>query len=213
MWWTPELSLSSLQSIPARLNQAFADPYDTATLSNGSVDQKTVSNCIEFLRLLPLGYEPRTVNDTTRYRLEGCKCQALKALEAARPAKQHSLAEFSLQAESVLSILPPLLGPTPSPLEASERERATQQGSSWRMVDPEARLTAASKSKAKVIGPSWTTEIEVLARADFNGDANEDLLIQTFSYGTEGDWTEVKLRVLTRASGKAVLAIILEIPV
>jgi hypothetical protein len=53
----------------------------------------------------------------------------------------------------------------------------------------------------------------VLARADFNGDSSEDLLVQTFSYGTEGDWTEVKLRVLTRVSGKAVLAIVREIPV
>jgi hypothetical protein len=214
LWWAPELGVSSLQAIPARLDEPFADPYDTATLLNGNADQKTVSNCIEYLRFLPLGYQPLAVNDATRYRLEGCRCQAIKALEAARPAQRDSLEKFSLQDESVLSILPPLLGPAPSPLQTSERERATQQGSSWRMVDPGARVTAANACKAKIIGPGWTTEIQVLARADFNGDSSEDLLIQTFSYGTEGgDWTEVKLRVLTRVSGKAVLAIILEIPV
>jgi len=213
LWWAPELGLSSLPSIPVRLDQSFADPYDTVASLNGNLDQKSVSNCNEYLRLLPLGYQPLTVNDGTRYKLEGCKCQAIKALEGAKPAKQETLAQFSLQDASVLSILPPLLGPTPSPLETLQRERATQEGKSWLVADPGVQLEAASMSRAKVVGRGWTTEIEVLARADFNGDASGDLLIQTVSYGTEGNWTEVKLRVLTQVTGKAVLAVALDIPV
>jgi len=213
VWWAPELGLSSLPAIPVRLRQSFADPYDTVASLNGNVDQKTVSNCNEYLQLLPLAYQPITVNDGTRYKLEGSKCQAIKALEAAKPAKQKSLAQFSLQDASVLSILPPLLGPTPSPLEASQRERATQEGKSWLMADAGVQLEAVSSSRAKVVGLGWTTEIEVLARADFNGDSSEDLLIQTLSYGTDGNWTEVKLRVLTQVTGKSVLGIALDIPV
>jgi len=63
-----------------------------------------------------------------------------------------------------------------------------------------------------VRGADWTTKLDVLARADFDGDGNGDLLVRTVSFGTEGSWREVRLRVLSRRQNSAVLALMSELP-
>ena len=89
------------------------------------------------------------------------------------------------------------MGPAVHPAERDRREAAASAGKSWAAVDPEARLKVADAWTAQIQGTDWRTELEVLGRADFDGDGRVDLLVRTVATGSEGSWSEVRLRLLT----------------
>jgi hypothetical protein len=169
-----------------------------------------MTNCQDYLRLRPQGYEARTEVDFAAMKIEGSRCQALKALERAQPAARTPLRVLVDQA--FLTVLPPALGPENTPVDLERRERATREGAAWKALDPDATITIRSPEGATVTGADWTTRVDVLARADFDGDGNGDLLVRTVSFGTEGSWREVRLRVLSRRRNSAVLAVTAELP-
>jgi hypothetical protein len=63
-----------------------------------------------------------------------------------------------------------------------------------------------------VKGKDWTTDLDILARGDLNGDGVDDLLVATVSTGSEGSWSEVRLRLLSSVPGDPVLHVVKEYP-
>jgi hypothetical protein len=170
----------------------------------GRMQSATASNCSTALVLAGKGYLPMIDVDAAAFKLEVARCQTLQWLGGARPAGAGSLAEFRLDVD-VLSVLPPALGPEPSPQDIQDREAATGAGRSWGAHDPEAQVTPTDAGHARVQGADWTTELDLLARGDFDDDGRDDIVRRTLSYGTEGSWREVRLHQLTVDDGKPVL--------
>jgi hypothetical protein len=204
VWWAPELGLRSLESIPARIEQPFDEPFEVVAMQGGQVRSASAPNCSTALMLVGKGYLPMADVDAVAFKLEVSKCQALQWLGGAKPAGVGSLASFRLDAEA-LSVLPPALGPEPNPQDVEDREAATIAGTSWQARDPESRVTTMEAGHAKVQGADWTTEMTLLGRGDFDADGRDDILLQTLAYGTEGSWKEVRLHQLTADDGKPVL--------
>jgi hypothetical protein len=209
IWWSPSLKLASLHEIGPRLDRPFDAPIDVTVAGGGGPPQQATS-CTTYFALRASGFEAATVVDTAALKLEGAACHTVRALATARPATRDSLRDFRLD-DAALSQLPPSLGPQPSPTDLEGRRRATGAGKSWAAYDPRARLTATDATHARVTSGGSTTEIEILARADFDGNGTDDLLVSTVSYGNEGSWREVRLHMLTRAPGKSVLELAQEI--
>jgi hypothetical protein len=204
VWWAPELGLPSLESIPARLEQPFDEPFEIVAMDGGQLRSASAPNCSTALMLAGKGYLPMADVDAVAFKLEVARCQTVQWLGRAKQAGAGSLASFRLDAEA-LSILPPALGPEPNPQDVEDREAATIAGTSWQAHDPESRLTPTEPGHAKVQGANWTTEIILLGRGDFDADGRDDILLQTLAYGTEGSWKEVRLHQLTADDGKPVL--------
>src|SRR5450432_656854 len=149
------------------------------------------------------------VTDAAAMRIEGATCQALRALQTARPASKNPRQAFSLGAET-LGQLPAAMGPAVNPADVDRRTKATAAGKSWTFADPEATLMVSDAWTARVKGGGWMTELKVLARGDFDGDGYEDILFEAVSTGTEGRWSDISLRLLTTASGTSVMRILRE---
>jgi hypothetical protein len=211
VWWAPVLQLESLSSIPQRLERPFSDAFDVVAQVDGQLRNDVAGNCSTALVLMENGYQPMSAVDAAAFKQAVAQCQVIKALATARPAAE-GLAAFRLDANA-LSALPPTLGPEPNPTDIQEREAATRAGQSWRAHDPEARVEANNAWQAKATGGEWTTELELLARADFDADRREDILILTLSYGTEGNWTEVRLHQLTSEDGRKILQVVRRLPI
>jgi hypothetical protein len=211
LWWSPSLKLASLSEIPQALARPFDYPFDVvATSSSGETLQATMANCTDYLALRVKQYEAATQNDFTAMKLEGSRCHALTALQNARPGSQPTI-PAPLLSDSALSMLPPALGPEATPADRERRENATHAGTSWQTLDPDAVIVSKGPRAAAVSGSDWTTQLEVLAQADFDGDGREEVLLSTVSYGREGSWREVRLRLLSRAPGSPTLAVVGEL--
>ena len=212
IWWSPVLKLASVDAIPHELASPFDYPIDvTRRAQSDNVDRAVMTSCATYLALRERGYEATSETDFAAMKMTGARCQALKILTTTTSQSRGRVARFSLSREA-LSDLPPALGPEPTPGATTRREGATQQGLSWSAVDPFATYTGRSPDSGVVSGPDWTTKLEILARADFTGDGAVDVLLRTVSYGTEGSWREIRLRVLSRHKDKPVLVIERELP-
>lgn len=200
VWWSPQLSLPSLQAIPEALGAPFATPIDVTLQSPaGEVRQAVMTNCETLLALRSKGYEAISENDLAAMKTEATRCQTLQLLRTTPVVSRPSGARFSLD-QNILSTLPPALGPGPSPGQRARREDATRRGIPWGTLDSEATTATTGRESATVKGGDWTTRLEVMARGDFTGDGVADVLLRTVSYGTEGSWREVRLRVLFQDS-------------
>jgi hypothetical protein len=212
IWWAPSLKLSSLGAIDRRLEEPFADVYvvDRIAGSSPSLDQKEIGTCATYFVLRPQGYEPRSEVDAAALKVEGAKCATLRSLRnAKRPANR---LPFALNPRA-LTTLPADLAPAPSPLERQHREDARRDGKSWQGYDGSASLSLTTSSQARVTSAESITNIEVLGRADFDGDGRDDVMLLTVSGGTKGSWTEVRLRVLTADPSGSVLRVSYELPI
>lgn len=208
LWWSPALGLPTLGGIEESLGRAFDSPYDVFLAEKGAPPKPAiVTNCENYFQLREEGYEPLTETDLAAFKLEGARCNAIRALRAAQPGTRNRLDAFRLES-TALSLLPPAMGPENSPLDREERQRATELGKSWGEFNPGASIAPSGPYEAKVVGSDWTTELELLGLADFNGDGSDDLLVRSLSYGKEGSWREVRLRLLSRPTGKKLLTIV-----
>lgn len=212
IWWAPSLRLPSLAAIDRRLEEPFAEAYDVQRIGDGAekVDQRVVINCATYFVLQPQRYEPRSEVDAAALKVEGAKCAAVRALRnAKRPTSRF---DFALNSQT-LATFPADLAPAPGPLQREHRDEAGREGKSWHGYDGDASLAPTAAWQARVTAAESVTNIEVLGRADFDGDGVDQVMVLTVSGGTKGSWTEVRLRVLTLAAGGAVFRVSREIPI
>lgn len=210
IWWAPSLGLTSLTAVDERLRQNFAEPIDVVRVTSGSQlpERQVITSCRAYFNLK--GYEPVTENDSAALKVEGAKCHAIEALDTVRPASRKVPFTF---APGALEELPAGLSPAPNPADVDLRATATKKGTSWHGYDESASLIITDASRAKVVARDSVSKIEILGRADFDGDGIEDVMLLIISQGTEGSWRDVRLCVVTRAAQADVLRVIKELPV
>jgi len=210
--WSPSLGLDSLSAVSTHLATPFPEPFDVAVVGpDGLPKQASMPNCAAYFELRPKGYEPLAQPDMAAMKVAGGTCWALKTLETARAATVHPLRPFPLSQEA-LGRLPPVLGPTAMPADRDRRIRATSEGQAWIATDPAAKVLSKGDWRAQVRGKDWTTDLDILACGDLNGDGVDDLLVLTVSTGSEGSWSEVHLRLLSSVPGDPVLHVVKDYP-
>ena len=74
-------------------------------------------------------------------------------------------------------------------------------------------MSASAKGADRIIvsGKEFREQLILWGRGDFNGDGNEDLLVQSLDTLTEGTYRNTRLFVLTRKSADAALSVVREL--
>jgi hypothetical protein len=202
VWWTEELRLADLASIPERMQTPFEDKLE---VYNGE-HSATIANCADYLRYAPLHYEPRSDLELRVLRSWGTDCWALNALKEVAPAKIALLRDFRLDTAAP-RYLPPELATALSKHESRAAQLADEQGLTWQQHQHNLKVLATTDTITVQNGPE-RTQLEIYARGDFNHDGIEDILIRDDSSIVGGTYSDSRLFLLTRTTPDARLKIL-----
>jgi hypothetical protein len=169
---------------------------DGLTLTHDSLGKRSVRTCREYDQAIGEGYYPYTTFDIKGAAFFEHRSGLLRVLEKAAPPER-SFIDSPRVGITDLHLLPYRLFPNISPDFTEEQLGGTYQDklSEGSMVVKDVRqnsITIESNCMGQRI-------IEV-ARADFNGDGLEDILLFEYAWATEGTLGFGGIRVFTRKS-------------
>ena len=206
IWLSPDLGLSGNKSINAALSEPLEDNY---TITLGTAPHQTTAilhNCKDYLHVEKSSYDagPAVVSNVLHY--EGARCDALDLLRSARPALHPAFYDFSFK--HILSKdLPASLALLVNEEQQQLAERIDRRGGS--IVDLEkVALHPRGPYEAELVATDWTATLTVLARADFLGDGNEELLIRRNVAAIGGTLRSTTVFLLARSLPAARLRIV-----
>ena len=206
---SPSLELESLDNIDERLGEPLYPSGGGFALYKGQRDegQKAVADsCKSLNRLMKEGYTA-----FFNYRIKFllvllAECRAIRMLREAQPAKKSYVREFKLDANSI-NYLPALVDVAASCDRLCRQYAANDRriplikfvDAEHLIVDP----TSDYRMDVKTFGSDLT--MEILVRADFNGDGLEDLLLWINAGAIGGTWGTTQTYLLSRESPDGVL--------
>jgi hypothetical protein len=128
------------------------------------------------------------------------QCDVVVLVLAAKPSRVSYVRNFTLD-EAALDRLPPTLSFTPvGELEKAAAE-AERQGLSWKKFKPDLKFLKKGRDWIAVEEPNEaTTQLDLKAYGDFNGDGTEDLLLFKSTYATSGTFRYYEPLILTRTA-------------
>jgi hypothetical protein len=200
VYWSPKLNLGKLEEIDARLLRPVEDPVP---LKKGN-RSASFANCKDGLNHLDEGYRAGTDRDLRRLQALVADCRALDLLKSARPARRSAIGSNPLDPR----FLPAVMAFLPSREEA-QKAKATP-GLSWSRFQPGVKVEENSQDTATATGADGFVRLQIYARADFNGDGVEDLLVRTDSYPRAGTYVNTRLFLLSRSAPTQVLRVLRE---
>ncbi len=196
------LKVSTRAELERRLNVPFAE---------GTAHPPGVSNCAQLLARRGRAPQKRETNGQFQaMRSTMAECLVLRELQRARPARR-SYIQGLVWDEHVLSILPPELAISVSGEAKRAAQAAASHGKTWAELDPSVSALAKGTDRIVVSGRAFREQLILWGRGDFNGDGNEDLLVQSLDTLTEGTYRNTRLFVLTRNSADAPLSAVREL--
>ncbi len=214
IWWSPRLQLESLDKIDERLNAPLWPPEDAMEVfkdrleGDGSVPKKAiVNNCLSLFRLIEEGYEPRYYIEFKRLMYVRALCRAAIAFRRARPAKASHIRDFVFDADAV-NRLPAMV------LVAVGCEDLCRKYEANERHIPVARFREITKLRvvteiAIFLETEWSKDaLEIIGRADFNGDGLEDLMVLSQSWAIGGSWEGTRFFILGRESPDAIFHVL-----
>ncbi len=189
VWWSPALGIESLDDIDAMLAAPFAREQVSRVRRNTILDHRVIHDedyavdCRSHVLLVRTKFIPYRPGD--EFDRIGMRCFILDALSRARPATVSYVVDFELS-PAALGILPPLMRPWAECGYRNQALIANRDGVAWTDYDgsslyPSYRYLSAEASGSRLIvgAERWAVELDLLARADLNGDGTQDLLIRT----------------------------------
>lgn len=185
--------IDTLRDRPIRFGQN--DHIDGVTLTNGASEERYVRTCREYDAALADGYFAYTNFDIKMSTWFEHQCGLLKALESASFASTSFIADPRASILD-LKLLPFSLFPHFGENEAEPDETATYQSKvdDGTLVVKRVGNNLLQVQEVEGMGQQL---IEV-ARADFNGDGVEDILLFEYCYATHGTLGYGGIRVITR---------------
>ena len=210
IWWSPKLELESLNRIDERLNRNLwpGSPGLNVYKESGSTRVwASMDTCADTIRLTEEGYQTEDYSQLKlRLRLLA-ECRAIEMLKQARPAKTSYASNFVLDRDAV-NYLPPMTSMSPSCEGKCWQYTANQKRIPWGAVGTFLRIDVKSEVEMIVETEGWEDRIEILARADFNGDELEDLILMTRSRATRGTYGAAAMFLLTRETADSVFQVL-----
>ena len=199
VWIAPSLGVSA-----GDIEAALARPFEHAVPVRSEAEPPalaTIGDCRDYLKLRPQGYYAVAEDMNATLLVEGVRCLALTKVSKMKPGAGEPTAALLTETD-ILERLPPTLGPAASPFMIEKRQQAAAQGTSWRAFQPEATCEVHA-GVLTVKEASTVAELTPLASGDIDGDGLPELLLQSYGYGTEGSWLDVRLAVLSSAKNGA----------
>ena len=214
IWWSPRLQLESLDKIDERLNAPLwprvkgVEVFKDRLKGDGSVPKKAIVNsCLSLFRLIEEGYEPRYYMEFKDLMYVDALCRAVIAFRRARPAKASHIRDFVFDADAV-NHLPAMVRLTMSCDWMCRQNEANE-----RRI-PLARFSEITKLRVVTeIAIFLETEVskdtlEIVGRADFNGDGLEDLMVFSTGRAVGGTAEYADYFILGRESPDAIFHVL-----
>lgn len=185
--------INELRSRPIRLGSN--NQIDGVTLTRNSNEETYVKTCKEYDAAIEAGYFPLTNFDIKMSVFFEHQCGLLRALEAATTPEASFIADPRAGITD-LHLLPFSLFPQVEDKAASVRADATYQSK----IDDGTLVVRRLKQNTLVIEEhnGMGQQLVEVARADFNGDGVEDILLFEYCYATHGTLGYGGVRILTR---------------
>ncbi len=135
--WSPALELESLDKLDARL--ATADGLGFGEFELGD-ERSLPTNCRQWAELHRAGYVPSTALETQPDSGALLRCEALRVLKHARPARVSFVRELPTPGPELLRILPAAFATAESPQRLERLHTLTEQGAPFTALDPKAKV-------------------------------------------------------------------------
>ena len=198
--WSPSLHLASTADIPARMRQPVLHGSQRLQLTNGKT-VRAVGSCGNYLDALRGELGPATNYDAKVSGEFVHECFALRDLQHAKAATSTRAYHWS---EASLTQLPPVL--VPGAREVTDAaEQAEKRGASWEQTDPALRVTKINGDELRAEDADYEYSLDIIARADFNGDGIEDIAVYGAAQGKHSTWSHPAYFIFSPvSSGKLV---------
>lgn len=210
IWWSPSLELESLDKIDERLARKFR-PKSKKGLpvykgKPPDVTEAFIYSCVSYDKLRKEGYYARYNRPEQVLLYYYSFCATFEMLRTAKPSRISFVNDVTLSPD-IVDYLPAMVNPGVSCDMLCRQYAANELRVPWSSFEVE------KFESIDVVGPylmrvqtrSEIISLEILARADFNEDGLEDLLIRIDAGATEGTWGTTKLYTLTRDTPDGVL--------
>ena len=209
IWWSPTLELESLDEIDERrLKRFWPEEYEGMDVfkdGDSKAESAVVENCVSLDRLLNEGFYPLYSLGSQIAMSLSATCTALDMLESARPAKDSFVRDF-VMTEEALDYLPAMVNIAPNYDWMCRQYRANERRIPLSRFEAERNVQPKVLNDFKIEGRIewWFYDVEILARADFNHDGLEDLLVIASVDATEGTWAATSIFLLNRDTSDSV---------
>ncbi len=208
VWWSPALELDSLDAIDARLGRELWTYYPEGMpliKSDGdTLTEVQAVNCIDLERFVEEGYEGRGSHGFWLRQYQQAVCSAIALLKQAAPARESFLRDFRLDVETV-NFLPAIVYLSPSCYLMCWDDAANELRVPLSRVHQILLVQIYSATEMIFWSFDWDIRLAILARADFNSDGLEDMLVLASGGSISGTGASARTYILTRDAANAVL--------
>ncbi len=208
VWWSPVLELESLDAIEARLaREMWKGDFEGMRLIKSDGDTLTevrAVNCVDLERFVEKGYEGRGSHGYWLRQYQQAVCGAIALLKQAAPARESFLRDFQLDVETV-NYLPAIVYLSPSCYLMCWDDAANELRVPLSRVHEILLVQIYNATEMIFWSFDWDIRLTILARADFNSDGLEDLLVLSSGGSISGTGASARTYILTRDTPNAVL--------
>jgi hypothetical protein len=187
--------IEALRDRPIRFGENAG--IDGVTLTNDANEERFVRTCREYDEAIAAGFYALTNFDIKMSSWFEHQCGLLSALQSATPPATSFLARPRVGVLD-LQLIPYSFFPQVAEHEGGEEIASTYQD---KVDDGSMVIKRVAPNLLQIVEPGGMGQqlIEV-ARADFNGDGIEDMLLFEYCYATEGTLGYGRIRIITRTS-------------
>lgn len=154
----------------------------------------TLDNCRDYLAA-PQPLNPVRSQEMAAFSELAVNCIAAELIATGKASRQ-SYIERRLVDENLPQRMPSMLAMVTSVSEWSRVE----PGQTWAQVNADASFTATGEDAGRYAHGGSIQELAELARGDFTGDGLEDVLLTSFDYVQDGNYTARRLFLISRKS-------------
>jgi hypothetical protein len=181
------------------LDRPFESDDQIEVRAGSGQPKRVVHNCRELLAVQSPSVETVPNNEMTRTPFFNMvvDCQSIDILQRAKPARTSRITEL-YSASNLAELLPPDLGDDFIYDFENKVKRANARCRSWKAFDPTVRVKRRAEDTFDLKAEDWQGVLQFYARADFDGDGWEDLLVRRDGHAPEGTLASFQLFVLSR---------------
>lgn len=194
------------------LDRSFGEDgtFDVRPRDGAPVQPVASCRALLQLNLEEIALVPDTEVDRAAFWSTAVECAALSMTVSAKPART-SLLEPLLSAADPTLLLPPALGLSDFSGVRALAQQAGQRCQSWKQFDPTVELVKRNTEGFAVRGDIWTADVVLYARADFDGDGYEDVLVRRDGHASEGSYRASALFMLSKTATDACIRVAREL--
>ena len=190
------------------IDAALRAPTEDWHVLVGKGQQKVkLRSCVDYLAIEREQVDTENPIDQRALLYIEARCQALRMLRDARPSARSFLNALKVD-RTAPNLLPAEFYLDLSPDEERLVQAAARGGRTWRSIDPKVRGRLNPDGEWEFQGSGYQVQLIEFARADFDHDGVEDILIVRTGFPTGASMTDYTVFLVSRASDAAPLKVL-----